>query len=256
MQNKFMVIGGVAVAVLSGLVLLWYASDIYLSKEKAEEDPVAALLGGVTFAPSITNDAVVAPKVPRKLVFPDYLPKEIRKSITASVNTLVANIKKDPKDINTWLDLALQYKTINDIEGAREVWTYLTEAAPKQALSFYNLGYLYHISLKEYPKAEENFKKALEIDPNQEIYYTGLHELYRYSYKQETSAAVDILKQGMRQMPDSINLVLTLASYYRDEKKDTKNAIQYFTQARDMAKKAKNLELVRTLDTQIADLKK
>ena len=254
MQKNLLTIAGVAGAVIVGLVLLWYGSDVYLRKNEPK-DQIEAALPGVRLAPAITDTSVVAPKVSRKLVFPDYMPRDFRKQITAAVDTLADNIEKDPTDINNWLDLALQYKQINDIEGAREVWVYLTKAAPKHALSFYNLGYLHHISLKEYPMAEEYFTQAIAIDPSQELYYLGFHELYRYSYKKDTTKAVDTLKQGMRALPDSINLTLTLASYYRDEKQDKKSAVQYFTQARDMAKKTGNTDLVKNLDAQIAALK-
>ncbi|MBI2048345.1 MAG: hypothetical protein HYT30_00235 [Parcubacteria group bacterium] len=254
MKKTHMTIAGVAALTLASLITFWwYAGDRIMPKQEPEQTEVN--VGGLTLSSAITDTSVPAPKIPRKIVFPDYLPKDARKALSTNIETLLSRLEKDPKNIDSWLDLALQYKTINDVEGAKEVWEYLTLAAPKHAISFYNLGYLYHISLKDYVKSEEYYKKALVVDPNQEIYYTGLHELYRYSYKQETNAAVDIIKQGMKQLPDSINLVLTLASYYRDEKQDKKNAVQYFTQARDMAKKAGNLELARTLDTQIAALK-
>jgi len=253
MQNKYAIVIGAAALALAGLLTFWYA-DVFSSLGKKTNEPNVNI-GGVTIAPSITDTSIPAPEIPRKVVFQASIPKEAQKIIRDHIETLTENLESNPRDINTWLDLALQYKAANDIEGAKEVWEYLTLAAPEHSLSFYNLGYLYHISLKDYAKSEEYYKKAIQMEPNQELYYTGLHELYRYSYKQETNAAVDILKQGMKQMPNSINLVLTLAGYYRDEKRDKKNAVQYFTQARDMAKEAGNNELVATLDREIAALK-
>ena len=238
---------------LAGLAAFWYAGDRIMTSQESEKTEVS--VGGLTLSSAITDTSVEAPKLPRQIVFPDYLHKDARRAININIDTLHERLKIDPKSIDSWLDLALQYKAINDVEGAEEVWKYLTLAAPKNAISLYNLGYLYHITLKDYVKSEEYYEKALAIDPNQEIYYNGLHELYRYSYKQETNEAVDILKQGIKQLPNSINLVLTLAGYYRDDKKDVKSAIQYFTQARTMAKEAKNTELVKTLDQQISALK-
>lgn len=253
MQKNYFFIVGVAVLALTGLMTLWYSDfDPFASKDPDDE---ILNIDGFTIAPSITDTSIPAPKVPRKVAFPSYMPKEVQKIIKGRIDTLADQIEEDPTNINVWLDLALQYKAAEDVEGAKEAWEYLTQAAPKHGLGFYNLGYLYHISLKDYPKSEEYYEKALAIDPNQELYYTALHELYRYSYKQSTNAAVDILKDGMKQLPNSINLRLTLAGYYRDDKKDNKNAAQYFTQARDMAKEAGNDQLAITLDKEISALR-
>jgi len=254
MKNPYLpFIAGAIVIILVAVAMLWYAG---VSPFKAKQEESGVNISGITFTSSITDTSVPAPKVPRKVKYPGSMPKESQKVIADQIKTLADDIESDPLDIGSWLDLALQYKAADDIEGAEEVWEYLTQAAPEHSLSYYNLGYLYHVSLKDYPKSEEYYKKALAIDANQELYYTGLHELYRYSYKKESNAVVDIIKEGIGQVPDSINLRLTLAGYYRDEKGDKKNAIKYFTQARDIASEQGNAQLVMMLDKEISSLSK
>src|SRR3989344_7203243 len=254
MQNKYapFILGALIIALVA-FATFWYF-DFNPFKTAQPKDPEVGG-SGITIAHSIIDASIPAPKVPRKVTFPPSMSKEVQKIIGGHIKTLSENIESNPLNISNWLDLALQYKAVDDVEGAREIWEYLTRAAPQQGISFYNLGYLYHISLKDYVKSEEYYDKAIAIEPNTELYYTGLHELYRYSYKQNTENAVLTLKEGMGHLPKSINLALTLAGYYRDERKDKTNAVKYFAQARDLAKENGDDRLVMTLDKEISSLK-
>lgn len=252
MNKQYLAIGGVVVLALALLTALWwYVGGSVLKRPEA---PAVAAVSTKNFI--VLDTAVPYPEFPRTIEFADSLPAEAQNILQGRIDTLVQQLNQDPHQANVWLDLALQYKTANDLDGAREVWEYLIKAAPQHSVSFYNLGYHYHISDKDFPRSEEYYKKAIEIDSAQEAYYVAFHELYRYSYRQNTTAAVDILKQGLEKVPSSINLRLTLAGYYRDEKKDKKSAIQYFTQARDLASEANEAELVMSLDKEISTLSK
>ncbi|MEK7628600.1 MAG: hypothetical protein AAB421_04275 [Patescibacteria group bacterium] len=251
MNGKYALVGGAICAVIAGGVAFWFVQG---GATALDEKKISVT--GASFTPKIENADIVAPKVPRKLVFPDYMQKDARKKVTDNINKLADAIHANPEEVSSWLDLALQYKVIDDFEGARETWEYLVAAAPKNAVSIYNLGYLYHFSLKDFPKAEEYFKKAIEIDPVQELYYMALHELYRYSYKQNTTLAVDTLLAGIKQSPKSINLPLALAAYYRDDKKDKVNTLKYFVMARDNAKEAANIQALEMLEKEIKLLQK
>ena len=89
------------------------------------------------------------------------------------------------------------------------------------------------------------------------INYAALHELYRYSYKQDTALAADVLKEGIGKVSGNqvIDLYSELGSYYQ-VKKDTANAIIYYTKARDAAEKAGNASLAAQLDATLNELKK
>jgi len=52
--------------------------------------------------------------------------------------------------------------------------------------------------LKDYPKAEQYYEQAVSIYPQDPNNYRALFELYVYHYKQNTTAATDILKKRDR----------------------------------------------------------
>jgi tetratricopeptide (TPR) repeat protein len=167
---------------------------------------------------------------------------------------LRVHINGRSKDFNGWLDLALQYKAAGDIKAAERVWLFLTDAATTQSISAHNLGTLYHLELKEYEKAEKFFYEALRREPNQVVNYLSFHELYRYSYKQDTSRAVDVLLEGIKATGNP-DLYLALGTYYRDTRRDTKKAIEYYLEARDALAKIGNTEAVKGIEEEIRRLK-
>lgn len=197
----------------------------------------------------------IQPSLNRSLSFPKDFPGDAKAIVIKRVGELRDTLKKNPGDYASWLDLAIQYKIISDFEGARQIWEYVNVAAPTQSISFQNLGNLYDLYLKDYPKSEENYLKAIANAPGIPAAYLGLHELYRYSYKADTTAAVDILKQGIDAVksPDNLDLMIMLASYYKD-KGDKSNAIKYYGEVRSKAQTLKNYDLANQMTTEIKAL--
>ena len=103
--------------------------------------------------------------------------------------------------------------------------------------------------------AEQNLRLSLVKDPRYPQVYQELHDLYRYSYKQETGGAIEILKEGIK-ATGNINFVIALAKYYRDVKNDTVNARIYFTEAKEQATETGNSELAAALEEELAALPK
>ncbi|MEY4747245.1 MAG: hypothetical protein RLZZ416_294 [Candidatus Parcubacteria bacterium] len=196
------------------------------------------------------------PSLERAVAFPADFPEAGKAILTSNIEKLRTAIAKNQDDTTSWLDLAIQYKTVGDFEGAIEIWKYLVSKNPKNSVAYYNLGTTYHLDLKDYSRAEQYLKKAVEVDPGSALPYLALGELYRYSYKQDSSLAADILKQGIAkmQLPQRIDLEVALGSYY-SAKSDIANARTYLTNARDDAKAAHNTALAAQLDQQIASLK-
>lgn len=201
---------------------------------------------------SFTIYADKQPLLDAALVFPEGFPSDAQKIVNDNVNKLRGNIEENPADYASWLDLAIQYKTIGDYEGARDVWEYINLAAPNQSISFQNLGNLYSQFLRDYPKAEENYLQAIKNAPNQSSAYTGLAEMYKYSYKQDTTAAVDILQKGIKVLgsPQNVDLIVALAAYYKDSGYMS-DAKKYYEEARSAAKKLGNTALEQQLTTEI-----
>lgn len=221
--------------------------------------PVTVVDLGVTDAgegyavEAVPFDPGTGPKLPpmpalnRPLVFPAIFNEESRESIRKSVSSVAAELEKDPKNFNAWLNLAYYRKLIDDLEGARLVWEYLSAIYPSQSISFGNLADYYATAVKNYPKAEELFKKAIANEPTRVGLYRSLYELYRFSYKTNTTAAPDILKQGLSANPGTLDLLLLLGGYYRDLKNGAE-AQRYYVDARVAAERMGNGTLVSEID--------
>ena len=248
-KRYLVIIGGMVGVIIIG-VGGWFAYQKWHAVKISDSGTTVTAKAGFLINPKLQ------PSLDRKLVFPAGFPGDAKKILTDHVATLVSNLKKDPSDYSSWLDLAIQYKTIGDYEGARLIWEYLNVAAPTQAISFQDLGDLYDLYLKDYPKSESNFLTAIKNGPNQTNPYLGLYELYRYAYKQDTSAAADTLIRGIKAIPapQNIDLETTLATYYRD-KGDVANAKKYYIQARTEAMTARDNPAVAQLTAEINALK-
>lgn len=190
----------------------------------------------------------------RKVTIPDSFSEEARSLTLQHIETTRALIRSNPKNAEAWLDLAILYKTANDIDGAVKIWEYLIETTTNPT-AVQNLANTYHLDLKEYEKSEEYYRKILELEPKNVSAYIGFHELYRYSYKQDTNAAVDILRNGLEKVgeQEKINIFLALGSYYR-ETNDRESAISAYQDARDIARESGNTTLVRQINTELSAL--
>lgn len=194
------------------------------------------------------------PSLTREVVFADGVSEDMKELVLGGIAIDQDLLGKKPDDLETWLDLAIQYKQAGDIKGAIEVWKYLNETYPNQSTSAFNLGVIYHQDLKDYKRSEESYREAIRREPQAPINYLGLHELYRYAYKQDTDAAALILREGIEHITDDANLYIALAAYYRDDKKDNKAAIENITKARDILNTLGNTEKAKALDGEILRL--
>lgn len=200
------------------------------------------------------NATPAAPSLERPLTFPDNFPAEARAAVETNIATLKADLATDPDNTSAWLDLAIQYKAIDDFEGAIEIWKYLAEGKGNQ-IAYYNLGNTYHLYLKDFANSEKYYRKAIDLSPSTSLNYIGLHELYRYSYKQDSNLAVEVLNEGMENTDNrgKVDLYVTLAAYHL-EKGETSRALLAYTEARALAERLGNTALVNALDSQIRSI--
>ena len=268
------IIGAVAVIILAGTIGFFIYNDIAVtsleSEGTEEKDRERITVGGLEFEVEEGSKPLVkeipipiedvsdakdpgVPDLNRPIIFSDIFPEETRLAITEDISELTLKLKEDPSSFENWLELALQRKLINDYIGARDIWEYLNIVFPTNSITFANLGNLYHLELKDFQKAEENFARAIENSPTSFHAYRGLHELYVYSYKQDTDAATDVLKEGLERMPDNIDLLLLLAGYYKN-KNDVQNARIYFELGHALAQKQGNVNLVDLIETELENL--
>lgn len=202
------------------------------------------------------NQPVINAKVPdlnRPLVFSSDLPPEAKKIITDGIKRLADILKSDSSQFDAWLDLGSYRKQSGDYEGAREAWEYAAVLAPESYVPWNNLGDLYGSYLKDYPKAEQNFKKAIVLKPDYIGGYRALYELYYYSYKEKANLAPQILKEGLSKNPKSTDLMILLAQYYK-ETGDKDTARTYYQKALTEAKAQGSTSLAALLEQEISNL--
>lgn len=238
------------IALLIGALILIVGAVIavsqYLTPETAQVDYALTGLQDGSYAGPV-------PDVERDVQFSPTTSEDVRAVIRAKVGELQAKLKQVPHDGNVWMELALRYHSAGDYQGAKEVWEFLVASGPTNVTALGNLGRLHHFELKEFEKSEEYFRAAIEANPARPEAYYELFDLYRYSFKKDTSAAPDILKEAMPIFPDDYGLPAGLGIYYRD-RGQSGLARTYFEQALTIARAQNNMNAVQSLGNELANL--
>ena len=221
MLNKNITIAVVFVLILGFGAYVY--QDIKKKGIKAPSTPSSVTDTGIQATGDYTLEQVPiekpgfkVPDLNRPLTFSTDLPPEAKKIITDNVARLVTILKGDSSSFNAWLDLGSYRKQIGDYEGAREAWGYAAILAPESYVPWNNLGDLYAHYLKDYLKAEQNFKKAVVLKPDYIGGYRALYELYYYSYKEKANLAPQILKDGLAKNPPNTDFMVLLAQYHKE----------------------------------------
>lgn len=236
----------VLVAVLALIVAAVTGVSYLTEKEVAVVDyPLTSVEDG-TFTGML-------PPIDHQVVFAANTDEAVRAAIRVKVDALQAQLVEVPYDGNTWMELALRYHTAGDYAAAKEIWDFIVTVTPNNVTALGNLGRLHHFELKEFTKAEEYFKKAIEANPARPEAYYELFDLYRYSYKKDTTAAVDIMKEAAKQFPEDYGIPAGLATYYREIGQKAA-ARTYFEQALTLARNQGNLSAVQSITNELANL--
>lgn len=261
LDSKIYSIGGVVIVILLAVLGFLYFQSTRRAPAPGEGNTIlpgvvtTASSSGYTIEQVPVSDSPAAPSLDHKIVFGANVPADIRVTITSGAATVASRIKKDPTNANDWFSLGIWYHTAEDFSAAKDVWLFLAKAVtpPGNAVALDNLGKLYHYDLKDYPKAESYFKQAIAADPAMMNSYDDLYQLYLYSYKQDTSAAVDILNKEAAQFPKSYAPYLALGTYYAG-KKDTAGARTALNKAMDRARAAEDVAAMKVIGDELAKL--
>ena len=202
---------------------------------------------------AITNPV---PSLNRPTKIPENFPQEARPVYETNLAQLKDTLGKDPTNITAWLDLAIYYRMVGDNEGAVQIWKYISAKHPDNGVALHNIGEYYFHTVRDYPTAESYYRRAIAVAPEMSANYSDLFEMYQSDYKQEGTAATDIMREGISkvQTASSLSLLLTFGEY-QAKKGDTAGARESFNRARDIAKSLGNEALVQEIDAQLASLK-
>ena len=210
--------------------------------------------GSIEIVPIDDRNLPPAPSLERSVDFKNTLAPEVKAIMVTRIEDSIKELKKDPLNVNEWIMLGVNRKSIGDYEGARDAWEYAKALAPSSIVAWNNLGDLYHFYLKDYVKSEENWKKTITLKPDYIQGYSGLVDLYRYSFKVKLSETPVILKAGIAKNPDSVDLQVMLAHHYQDMGQ-TAEAKDAYNKAIATADRLKNDSLATILQGELAGVK-
>lgn len=157
----------------------------------------------------LVDTTVKAPSLAGTIKIATSLASDVQVAIRTKEEALIAELTKTPSRLDLWLSLGVYRKMAGDYAGAALAWQYVADAGPASVtyIAHGNLGDLYMNFLKDYPKAEANYKAAIQIKPDFIDYYRSLFTLYRSFYKTNTTAAADIVAQGLKANPNNKDLL-------------------------------------------------
>lgn len=180
---------GLCLASVIGAGIYWYVS----SSNKSDTSGATASV----------------PSLERPYVITTDMSDQAKSILQADVVDIKKQLKESPTDFEEWLDLGLHYKMAGDFEGARQVWEYVSVkgSLPTMYVALGNLGNLYLYFIKDYPKAEEYYRKAIALKPDEISYYVDMYTLYHYAYKTGTGADAAILDEGLKANPGNKDLL-------------------------------------------------
>jgi len=147
------------------------------------------------------------PDLNRKVIFGSgvTLSLDVRKILADKIVALQTSLKKDSKNITTWIDLGIYQKQIGDYDGAILSWKYASDIS-NDFVSLYNLANLYAYYLKDKGLAEVYYKQAIARGPTQVYLYTQLAEAYRDVFN-DLSKARAVIEEGLKKNPNDKTLL-------------------------------------------------
>ncbi|MDO8514634.1 MAG: hypothetical protein Q7S50_03765 [bacterium] len=219
MQNSYRIylIGGVVLVVLAAAGFWLFKTSVPASQMTSTSS--ATTTGGVSTstpqvsaAQSLLLDRAIPATSPN-------LTAQARAIALSNLTKATENVRKNTFSYGDWIQIGVLRQMLGDYEGAGMIWRYLvaegTLDAGTKATAYGNLGNLYALHLKDYSRAEANYKAAIDLNSQNPDYYRSLHELYRYTLK-NASAAEDILRKGIKNIPQALDLQVLLARYLKD----------------------------------------
>jgi tetratricopeptide (TPR) repeat protein len=170
------------------------------------------------------------PDLSKPIIIKGDFSVDIKNAFYKKIQEQIDLLKKDSNNVDNWIVLGNYRKMAEDYEGAAEAWNYAAALNPQNTIPFYNLGYLYGFYLKDLAKAETNYLKSIQNDPQNFQAYIDLADLYWADNKGVKQERIEgLLKKGIEAV-SGVNknaIILRLAGYY-ESIKDFGNAGIYY----------------------------
>lgn len=211
---KTAVIGIITALILAGVAYIIYRDFTGLQNSNDANGPgytIKELSTGEISNISVQTSNIPVPDLNRMVMNNKDLPPEAVEIVEKNIRSLSEELKRNPDQLDQWLDLGIQRKTAGDYEGARDAWDYATAIRPSGSVAFQNLGDLYGYYLRDNMKAEQNFLKAIQNSPSDIYLYFKLNDFYRDVLK-DVAKARSLVEQGFKANPSSAELQSLLNS--------------------------------------------
>ena len=147
----------------------------------------------------------------------DYMLKE---KYHKAIENLRRAIKHDSTYMTAYLYMAKAYLHLNMPDSAEAVYKTVVERFPDKPEGYQGLGYIYGVVKKDYEKAIEYYKKALELAPTREDVLYGLAKVYEDAGKPEE--ARKLYETLIEKYPNELKYYIAYAKFlyetenYRD----------------------------------------
>ncbi len=123
----------------------------------------------------------------------DYFQKQ---QFDKAIENYKRALNYDNKFLPVYLEMALSYVALKQYDSALVVYQKVVELFPDRPEGYQGLGYIYGYTKNDYEKSIENYKKALQLDPNNETIMKLLLGIYEKTknYQDAESLYLNLLK--------------------------------------------------------------
>lgn len=163
-------------------------------------------IGGVEMSVSRDQTETVEPTIPtpnlsRDIMFGPFAVSPGKEMGEARIKELQGLLLDDHLNFENWIELGLTYSSVGDYEGAVESYEYAAALRPKSFLPHANMAFVYGWHLKDFVRAEAEYKKALAINPGEWYINQQLFEFYRFVLNDPQKARAFAVAQA-KVLPD------------------------------------------------------
>lgn len=191
------------------VVILVAAGSVYLAvnqrneKNDSLQNNLGELASSTSNGPSVIpgsgvqvtydqseNDVptIPVPDLTNKPIFGPFAVSPAKENGALKIAELQGKLREDNLNFENWIELGLTFSSVGDHKAAIPAYTYASALRPKSSLPHANLAYVYGWHLKDFVKAEAEYKKALEINPGEWYINFQFFDFYRYVMEDKAKA--------------------------------------------------------------------
>jgi tetratricopeptide (TPR) repeat protein len=168
------------------------------------------------------------------------LPPEKFEEAIKKLSELRQKVLDNREDAKAWFDFGYAKEFLNDHEGATRAWEKSFALQPLNFMTAGNLANVYQYFLKDYPKAEFYYLKALEVKPDYTSAYQGLSDLYRFNWQEEEDKVEPLLQEALEKDPANQQAYYSILVEFFARKNDFAKAKEYLAKLRQIKPEAAN----------------